>query len=368
MSTTAAAAPAKITRGRLRARLPARGAGLTEAPRRATLAPDLVETRVRRPSRTDRSRRAPATTSEERGLGADGLRPSRREARVDGERRSMGTSTRATSRARSGGCTSRPSGRGAAIARSSFSQSSSDRRGTLGCRRAFTSPSSIVARTRPNALSPHSSRNREMTSAAPARGSSPCPMTKVGRPPSVSHHTPVCTASALSPSSSSPRSRLTTSVLHSPDDNAESAAVRRTRNPRTRSVHHGSSASWPSARRMTSTGPATCSAPANRHPTHPASEAASTRTATPSPRVTSVPANGPSVGSSARTTRCAPGRSAVPRSSISTSAIPPSQPTGARRETDRGRCGWIRDIPTNVEEESSAPLGANSTSRHPRTG
>lgn len=223
---------------------------------------------------------------------------------------------------------------------------------------------------RDRALSRRPSASLSTISAVAARASSPAPMTKMGRPPSVSHHTPVCTGTPPAPSSSSPRSRLTTSVLHSPDDSGTSAAARLTRNPSTRSVHHGRSASCPSTRRTTSTGPATCSAPAKRHAAQPESAAASTRTATASPRVTSAPANGPSVGSRVRTTRCTPGRSAVLRPSLSTSAMAPSQRTVCPSDADPAPCEWIRTALDTVQEQSGrscAPLGANSPSRHPRT-
>ena len=224
--------------------------------------------------------------------------------------RSLGRAfaARATSRARSGVSTSHRNGRGDAICRRASSHSSIRRCGTRGCASPRCSPICTWARTRPIPLSRHPSATSSTTRAAPVHAASPSPTTNTGRPSPVTHQVPLSRAPG-SPSSSIPRSTLATSVLHSPSDRCSSTTCRRARRLVTLSVHHGSSTSCPSRRRTTSSGAATCSAPANAQPAHPASAPASTCTATPSPRVTSSPPNGVSAASSERTTRCASGTS-----------------------------------------------------------
>lgn len=243
-------------------------------------------------------------------------------------------------------------------------------RGSRGWVRVFSNPSSTAPSTRVSALSGVCSLRLSRISMTPALASGPSPSTKTGRPPSVSHHVPVRAPPAPSPNSSRPRRRLTTSVLDSPGVMFPPAADRRPRNPRTRSVHHGSNASCPPLRRLTSMGAAMCSAPANRHPSQPRRIAASIRTATPSPWVTSVPENGPSVGSSVLTTRCAPGTSGAPRpSSIAMSFISPSQRRRRFRHRVLRRPGRIPAEPPMCRRSERRPLrfARTSTSRGRRT-
>lgn len=230
--------------------------------------------------------------------------------------------TRSPFRARSGVKSSRCSGRGAANSSSSPSHLSSWCRGMTGRSPPRCRPSPIGVSTRISARSRESSLTRSRISTAPATASAPAPITNIGRPSSVSHHLPASRCSVRL-SSASPRRTLATSVVTSPSPSPTPAAARRPRNTEICSVHHGRRTSCPSARRTTSTGPATWSSPACSHPDQPLIVSAATRIATEAPLVTRAPAYGPSSAPSRLMTRCAPSTDAAPSARESLVAIRP---------------------------------------------